>query len=183
MIPIVQKENPLLRKSAAEVPLEHIKTKKVRVILEQMREALKSQEDGVAIAAPQIGQSFRIFLVSRSILGTKTKPAEKDLICINPKITKLSKKKVPMEEGCLSVRWLYGSVARSDKATVRAYDESGKAFTRGASGVLAQVFQHECDHLNGVLFIDKATNLHEIPPPHKRGAGTEARIKKEEQAL
>jgi len=70
--------------------------------------------------------------------------------------------------GCLkvvfSVRWLYGLTFRSKKATITAYDENGKKFTRGASGLLAQIFQHETDHLNGILFIDHAKNIKEELP-------------------
>ena len=72
-----------------------------------------------------------------------------------------------MEEGCLSVRWLYGKVRRSEKATIRAYDEHGKRFTLGASGLIAQAFQHETDHLEGVLFVDKADHLEDVPPHHE----------------
>ena len=69
-----------------------------------------------------------------------------------------------MEEGCLSVRWKYGKVMRSEKATITAYDENGKKFSRGATGLIAQIFQHETDHLDGVLFIDKADNIVDLPP-------------------
>src|SRR3990167_7584579 len=89
---------------------------------------------------------------------------KKDLVFINPEIIKLSKKKYWAPEGCLSVRWLYGKVFRADKATVRAYNENGERFTRGASGLLAQIFQHEIDHLNGILFIDTAKDLEELNP-------------------
>ena len=67
-------------------------------------------------------------------------------------------------EGCLSVRWLYGKVSRATRASVRAYDEHGEPFTRGASGLLAEIFQHEVDHLDGILFIDKARDIRDIPP-------------------
>ena len=70
-----------------------------------------------------------------------------------------------MEEGCLSVRDIYGKVKRYQKATISAYDENGKKFTMGGSGLLAQVFQHECDHLEGVLFIDKAISIEKLPGP------------------
>ena len=71
-----------------------------------------------------------------------------------------------MHEGCLSVRPLWGEVERSTNATVEAYDETGKKFTRGAGGLLAHIFQHETDHLDGVLFIDRARNVApgEVPP-------------------
>lgn len=136
-----------------------------------MKEALRSQNDGVAIAAPQIGESWRIFVVSgrifkRNIDEEKTEDEVEypDLVFVNPTINNLSKKAHYVEEGCLSIRWLYGKVKRSDKTTVRAYDENGKLFTRGASGLMAQIFQHEVDHLDGILFTDKAKEVREIPP-------------------
>ena len=67
-----------------------------------------------------------------------------------------------MEEGCLSVRWLYGKVKRSVRVTLSAQDDTGKKIERGASGLLAQIFQHEVDHLDGVLFIDKASDVWEM---------------------
>ena len=173
---IVQKNNPVLRQKAKEVPQKEIASGKIKVILRQMRQALDGEKDGVAIAAPQIEAPFRIFIISRKVLGTKEKPAAKDLVFVNPVITKLSKEKESLEEGCLSVRWLYGIVRRAHKATVRAYDEQGKVFTRGASGLIAQIFQHEIDHLDGILFIDKAKNLRELPP-QTRSTNTEVRSK------
>ena len=176
MIKIVQKEDKILRQSVKEVPLKEIPSDKIKKIIANMRKALFSQEDGVAIAAPQIGATIRIFIVSAKIFNQNSKKSgpenqkgysskkHLDLVFINPKIIKISKKKNFMLEGCLSVRWLYGEVKRSSNVTIEAYDETGKKFTRGAGGLLAQIFQHEIDHLNGVLFIDKAKNLVEIKP-------------------
>jgi len=142
-----------------------------------MKTALDSQQDGIAIAAPQIGESVRIFIVSEKVFdlseSVEARQEQQEslnpekyqkLVFINPTITRLSRTKEFMEEGCLSVRWLYGKVKRSTKATVRAYDEKGELFERGASGILAQVFQHEIDHLDGVLFIDKAIDVTEMNP-------------------
>lgn len=174
MVPILDREHPVLRKIAAEVPLEDIGSSKLTSIINRMKEALASQEDGVAIAAPQIGESVRIFVVSGKAphRDTKKKTAEEkaapkkvgDTVYINPVITKLSKDKKPVPEGCLSVRYFYGNVMRSTRATVEAYNERGEKITRGASGLLAQIFQHEVDHLDGILFIDKATDLEDAPP-------------------
>ena len=172
---IVQKEEKVLREKVKEVPLSEINSPKIQRILKEMSDSLKSQSDGVAIAAPQIGYSLQIFVVSGKIFHKdfayheefeKVPESEipKDLVFINPVISKLSKEKDWVPEGCLSVRWLYGETHRSKKATVTAYDENGKKFTRGASGLLAQIFQHETDHLKGVLFIDKAKNLKEELP-------------------
>jgi peptide deformylase len=169
MVKILQKNEKVLREVAAPVALDEIGTKRLTSIIEDMQEGLLSQEDAVAIAAPQIGVSLRIFVVSKRIFAMEnddTENTEKydDKVFINPEITKLSKEKSSMEEGCLSVRYLYGKVKRSKKASIRALDELGKPFTMGASGILAQIFQHEVDHLDGILFIDKAVNLEEIPP-------------------
>ncbi len=169
MVTILQKEESFLRRIAEEIPIEDIKTPKIAKILKDMKKALDSQEDGVAIAAPQIGKSARIFVVSGKILATlqgkKTSP-EKDLVFINPHITRISKEKKETEEGCLSVRYLYGKVKRAVKASVIAYDEDGVEFKHDGHGLLAQIFQHEIDHLNGILFTDKAKNVTEIIPEH-----------------
>ncbi len=173
IIDIIQKGEPVLRQIAEKVPVADIKTAKIQKILKDMSIALEFQDDGVAIAAPQIAIPLRIFVVSKKVeimlKGLEEAPEVekvkiKDAIYINPEIDKLSKKKQIMDEGCLSVRPIFGKVERSEKATVTAYDENGKKFTRGGSGLLAQIFQHEIDHLNGILFIDKATDLVEVLP-------------------
>jgi peptide deformylase len=159
---IVSEGNPVLRQKAEDVPLSEIKSIKVQKVIEDMRAALASQSDGVGLAAPQIAVPLRIFIVSKRIFGDDV---TKDAIFINPTITKYSKEKKWMEgEGCLSVRWVYGKVQRSTKVTIRAYDEEGRIFERGAGGLLAHIFQHEVDHLDGILFIDKAKDLEEADP-------------------
>lgn len=163
---IVQNGHPVLRKRAKEVPVHAIPTREIGKTLKDMSEALAAQEDGVAIAAPQIGVSLRIFVVSGKVFDREAlKDGEDpDRVFVNPVITKMSRKKAELEEGCLSVRWLYGKIKRSEKVSLTAYDETGKKFSYSASGLLAQIFQHETDHLNGILFIDSATDLHEFTP-------------------
>ncbi len=184
---ILQKKSKVLHQVAKEVPVSEIKSVKIKKVLKEMSEALASQDDGVAIAAPQIGYSLRIFVVAGKVLeagfperrpenkpplagGSQDAPPSqgerkpRDMVFINPKISKLSKDREWLPEGCLSVRPLYGKTFRSKKATVTAYDENGKKFERGASGLLAQIFQHETDHLNGILFIDHAKEIGEEIP-------------------
>lgn len=162
-IKILQRDEKILRGKARIIPIKDIGSKKIADIIKGMSQALHAEEDGVAIAAPQIGESLRLFIVDSNILVAKKKLGT-DLVFINPEIMKTSKEKKKVEEGCLSIRWLYGQVKRSEKVTIRAFDEKGKQFERGASGLLAQIFQHEVDHLDGILFIDKAENVQEIPP-------------------
>lgn len=159
MIEIVQNGNKVLRQIAKEVTEKEFGSTKLAQILEDMRKALDSQDDGVALAAPQIGVSKRIFIVSPKVFRDKDISKKLPLIYINPVITKISKDKKKMDEGCLSVRPLYGIVKRASRATVEAQDEKGESFSVAASGLIAQIFQHETDHLDGVLFIDKATNV------------------------
>lgn len=177
MANIVQKDSASLREKSVEIQKSLITSPRIKKIVTQMKRALDSQADGVAIAAPQIGENVRIFAVSKKVFDLSDGAHERreeqknleekqygHLVFINPKLTKLSREKQMLEEGCLSVRWLYGKVKRSVKASIRSYDEHGKVFERGASGLLAQVFQHEMDHLEGILFIDKAIDIREIHP-------------------
>lgn len=161
---IVQEPAPVLRAIAAPVPLSDIGSKQLEAIVEDMKRALAGEDDGVAIAAPQIGVSLRIFVVAQRISKRFQKDLNDDMVFINPEITRLGKKKEPLSEGCLSVRWKYGTVKRSLTATVRALNMQGNEFVMSASGLLAQIFQHEIDHLNGTLFIDKATDVQDMPP-------------------
>lgn len=178
MVTILQRNAPVLHERAEPVNPKDFGSPRLKKIIAQMRAAMEKEEDGVAIAAPQIGVPLRIFIVSHRAFEFADQEAptsetpddapegprgkHQDLVFINPVIQKLSRKKNWSPEGCLSVRWLYGEVSRAEKATVRAYDEHGKSFTRGASGLLAQIFQHETDHLDGHLFIDKARNVEKI---------------------
>jgi len=189
---ITQEGAPVLRAKALPVKITDISGKEIQRVLRNMSAELAQHDDGVAIAAPQIGESLRIFVVSRRVfaLDKDGKLPEdgspealdmpkKDLVCINPKIVRSSKKRRLVPEGCLSVRWKYGETLRAEKTAIEAYDEKGKKFTRGGSGLLAQIFQHEIDHLDGILFIDHARNIEQIlpeeltqeeePSPRKRG--------------
>ena len=196
-VKILQKEEGVLREIARDLLPEEIQSPRIQEVVKDMKEALESQDDGVAIAALQIGESLRIFIVSRKVeeiieeskrnkknisLAKRTNEqlpeeivSKEDIIFINPVIKKISKERKTVEEGCLSVRYLYGQVKRSTKATVEALDEKGRKFTRGGTGLMAQIFQHEMDHLDGVLFIDKAQNVEEIFPEHLKKLKSDAK--------
>jgi peptide deformylase len=169
MVPIVQEPDPVLRSVAAPVKPEDIQSAKIQKVIADMISALESQADGVAIAAPQIGVSLRIFVVGGAAFarGKKSTNGEKlpYHVFINPEFSHLSKSKKWMDgEGCLSVRWQYGQTERHIRVTLTALNELGEAVTVEARGLVAHIFQHEMDHLNGVLFIDHARNLHEAHP-------------------
>ncbi len=147
---------------AKEVPKEMFGTPELTTILKRMSAALRVAKNGVAIAAPQIGEPWRIFLVSGFVItGNPRNDDDPDKVFINPSMVRQSKERVAYEgEGCLSVVGMYGTTQRSMRAMVRAQDEAGKKFIRGGSDLLAAIFQHELDHLEGTLFVDHATDLH-----------------------
>lgn len=179
-VPIVQQDSPVLRQIARKVEDKEFGSPALTDTIKRMNAALDSQDDGVAIAAPQIGESIRMFIVSKKafafeieektdekkVTRNENKLLAKNKVFINPQITRQSKETQEMEEGCLSVRFLYGSVKRKTKVTVEAYDETGKKFTYHGSKLVAEIFQHEIDHLDGILFIDKATDVRELLPEH-----------------
>ena len=167
---VVQIGEKVLRTVAQEIPLEEIRGDKIQSILKAMKEALDTEPDGAALAAPQIGVPLRIFILSKRVF-TAHSDSEKgiakecsNLVYINPVIQKRSRTKRAMDEGCLSVRGKYGTIVRSTNITIEAYDEHGVKFSRGAGGLMAQAFQHETDHLNGTLFIDNAKDVWEVEP-------------------
>ena len=103
--------------------------------------------NGVGLACPQIGKNIRMFVAM----------ADDDVqrVFINPQIIATSDDSVPYEEGCLSVPQVYENIMRPSKVTVQAQDQNGKKFTLEAEGLLARIIQHETDHLDGVIFIDR----------------------------
>jgi len=163
MATLVPQSHPALHAIAEEVPLEDITTPAIQKVIKNMRAALRSYRaegfTGVAIAAPQIGVSLRMFLVEDMSEEQTEEPRIPALVAINPTLVKVSRKRALSSEGCLSVPDCYGHVERSTNATLRAYDEHGVEYERGAGGLLAQIFQHEVDHLDGILFTDRAEEI------------------------
>lgn len=166
--PIVQEGDPVLRAVAAAVPKKDIGSPALKKIIKKMHAALAPEKYGVAIAAPQVGESVRAFVVAGRVFKDEveegeedTSPAPPNRVYINPEITRASRKKIEESEGCLSVRSIYGTVLRHERVTLSYTDEQGRAQTQNATGLLGHIFQHEVDHLNGILFIDKARDMHE----------------------
>lgn len=140
---IIKYPNEILRRKAQEI--ENILDAKIQNLIPEMIKTM-IENKGIGLAAPQIGKSIRLI-----VINTKDKP----LILLNPKILWFSRKKEIGEEGCLSLPGIYGPVSRSFKIKIEGQDKSGKNIKFKAKGLLARVLQHEVDHLNGVLIIDK----------------------------
>jgi len=135
--------NPLLREKS--LPVEQV-TDEIRQLAEDMF-VLMEQENGVGLAAPQIGKLIRMFVL--------TADDEVKRVFINPQIIKTSTETCEYEEGCLSIPQMYETIVRPEKVTVQALNEQGKVFTLEAEGLLARIIQHEYDHLDGILYIDR----------------------------
>jgi peptide deformylase len=142
MLSIITIGEPLLAKTSALVPDIDAD---VRRLVEQMFETMGTR--GVGLAAVQVGAPVRLF-VTRA-------PHDKPRVFINPDILETSMEEETLEEGCLSVPGLYTDIVRPASVRVQAWNEKGRPFTLSAGGILARVIQHELDHLNGILFVDR----------------------------
>lgn len=114
---------------------------------------------GVGLAGPQVNEAISVCVISKEAAPGILK---NDLVLINPVWTKLSKKEVVDTEGCLSIPNIYGDVVRYKKIKVNALDINGEALSFDAQDFFARVIQHEVDHLHGVLFVEKATNMYRV---------------------
>ncbi len=143
---ITGEKNPILRQKSKEV--EHF-TKEVYDLIEQMKQIV-IKENALGLAAVQIGIPKRIIVCRVN---------DEFKVFINPEIKAFSKQKDCLEEGCLSLPNIYGEVERPKTITLLAKNEEGKKIKLKVFGLLSRIIQHEIDHLNGILFIDKAKKI------------------------
>lgn len=148
-----------LRKKVPVLDLRAESKKELKNTVKEMRIAMK-KANGIGLSANQVGVSKRLFVAEAP------KNDKGDFYpfyaIINPVLTKISEETSIMEEGCLSIPEIYGAVERPEKIILEGLDVNGKKIKIRAWGLLARVFQHELDHLDGILFIDKATNVHRV---------------------
>jgi len=149
-----KKEEKFLRKKTVEFDFKKFTKKEVVALVARMRRIMHVA-NGIGLSANQIGLPFRVFVaeVPDGNGGTKF------YAVFNPKLEKASEETVGYEEGCLSVPGTWGDVERPAQVTVGGFDKNGKPAKIKAWGLLARVFQHEMDHLNGKLFIDRTKKL------------------------
>jgi len=159
---IVYLPNPILRKKAKSVTKFD---KDLQTLIDDMFETMR-EAPGVGLAAPQINLPMQLAVIEyaegeddEDRPEDAPPPEKKMFVIINPEITKVSDEKVLGIEGCLSIPGLVGEVERHHAIEVKALNRHGNPFKFKAEGWLARIFQHEIDHLNGVLFTDKATQV------------------------
>lgn len=141
---IITYPNEILKKKAKKIkdPLDA----EIQKLIKKMIETLQTAE-GAGLAAPQIGKSIRLCIIRYE---------EVTRVLINPQITSYSKAAILREEGCLSFPGKFIPIKRAEKIKVRYTDEKENKIKTKAEGILARIIQHEVDHLNGVLFIERA---------------------------
>ena len=152
VLEITKEPTKILRERAKEVAQKEMTSPEMKKLVDDMKETMFAA-NGIGIAAPQVAKGIRLIIV----LGQ-----EGPITVFNPEIIKKSLRGVDSEEGCLSVPKKYGAVKRCRTLTVRGFNEHGEKFTAKTDGMTAIIFQHEIDHLNGTLFIDKAKKVHTV---------------------
>lgn len=150
-----KKDEKFLRKKTAPFDFKKFTRKEVNDLITRMRRSMH-EANGIGLSANQIGLEFSVFVaeVPDAQGGTKF------YAVFNPKLEKASKETIAFEEGCLSVPGQWGEVTRAETIVVSGENKMGKKVKVKAWGLLSRVFQHEIDHLNGKLFIDRATKLY-----------------------
>ncbi|HCX45322.1 TPA: peptide deformylase [Patescibacteria group bacterium] len=143
-------EEKILRKKIAAFDFDKYTKKEIRELIKKMRTTMR-RADGVGLSANQVGLNEKMFVAEVD---------HKFYAIFNPKIIKKSDEKSEMEEGCLSVPDKFGTVIRADKVWLEGQNADGKKLKIKARGFLARVFQHELDHLEGKLFIDKSKDIY-----------------------
>ncbi|WKZ24478.1 MAG: peptide deformylase [Patescibacteria group bacterium] len=149
ILALVIHPNDILRAVSGAVPIEAIKN--YRQLVLDMKETMIARR-GIGLAAPQVGQNIRLIIV-------QTKDGPQALF--NPEIKDSSEDQEWGEEGCLSIPGVFGDVERHKKIQCEYFNEFAEPKKLEAEGLMARVIQHEIDHLNGILFIDKGKNIHQ----------------------
>jgi peptide deformylase len=153
LLPIAKLGNPVLRQLAQPVDLAEIRGQAMQRFIDDMLETMVDAE-GIGLAAPQVSRSQRIVVMECGGEGGFPRT-----VLINPEIVYYGPRQVEMWEGCLSVDGLRGKVTRPSMVRVRAFDRLGAPLEFDATGLYAVCIQHEVDHLNGKMFLDRMTDL------------------------
>ena len=169
-----KQEFVFLRRKTKRFEFETHTAKEIDELIQRMKRAMRAAR-GVGLSANQIGVDTQVFVAE--VPGANQEL--KFYAVFNPVIEKISEEKEVNEEGCLSIPKKYGDVPRATNLVLRGFDKRGKLIKIKAWGLLARVFQHETDHLNGKLFIDRATQTYEVAAS-ERLQKREIRISKSE---
>ncbi len=146
-----KKDEKFLREKTQDFDFSKHTPSEVTILISHMRKMMR-QAKGIGLSANQIGLPWRVFVAEIGDVSGGVK----FYAVFNPRIERTGKESIAFEEGCLSVPKLYGPVERPKEVVIKCLNKQGKPLKIKAWGMLARVFQHEIDHLDGKLFIDKA---------------------------
>ncbi len=163
MLTIVTVPDKILETPTRALTLAEINAPEIQGLIDEMIPKMYESE-GIGLAAPQVNHSIRVCIIGKEAIKMDRKATlpHEDLVLINPTWVKTSRKTNNDQEGCLSIPGLYGTVKRHSAIHVEALDRHGNTLSFEARNFFARVIQHEVDHLDGILFTTKATNLKEI---------------------
>ncbi len=153
-----KKDEKFLKTKTVDFDFNKFTKKEINDLLSKMRKTMRAAK-GIGLSANQIGLALKVFVA-------EVPTAQGDMkfyAVFNPRIEKTAGEKLLLEEGCLSVPGKYGHVERFERIILTGHDKNGKSLKIKAWGLLAHVFQHEVDHLNGIVFISKAKDIHDAP--------------------
>ena len=150
--------HPVLRQRAAEIPPTQMQSPQMQRLIDDMIETMIDYE-GIGLAAPQVFEPLRLIVLGNPEADPHDEAAIPLIVLFNPQFATLSPEQLDGWEGCLSIPQLRGVVPRAAAVEVRGYDREGRAVELEAEGLFARVLQHEIDHLDGVLFLDRMDDL------------------------
>jgi peptide deformylase len=153
--------HPVVRSAARPVPLEAIRSSEVQRLIDDMIETMH-EYDGVGLAAPQVHVSLRLAVIEVPASDERSRDAVPLTVLVNPILTPLGEDRDPGWEGCLSIPDLRGLVPRHRKLRLETHDREGHLRTCEAEGFFARVIQHECDHLDGQVYLDRMAGLRSL---------------------
>jgi peptide deformylase len=172
--------HPVVRADARLVPVSKIDSPEIQRLIADMEETMH-EYDGVGLAAPQVHVGLRLAVIEVSASDERAHDAVPFTVLVNPVVTPLGEAKLLGFEGCLSIPDLRGQVSRHESVRLEAFDRKGRPYAIEAKGFFARVIQHECDHLDGRVYLDRMTDLRTLafireferfvePPPDEDGA-------------
>jgi len=153
--------HPVVRAAASPVPAGDFSSAGFQRLVDEMVVTMHEYE-GVGLAAPQVHVSLRVAVIEVPASDERSQAAVPLTVLVNPVVTPLGDGRVPGWEGCLSIPGLRGIVPRFERVRLEALDRDGRPYTAEASGFFARVIQHECDHLDGKVYLDRMDDMRSL---------------------
>jgi peptide deformylase len=153
--------HPVVRRTARDLTRDELRSPELQRLIDDMEETMH-EYDGVGLAAPQVHVGLRLAVIEVPASDERAREGVPFTVLINPRLTPLGEEMLPGWEGCLSIPELRGIVPRLARLRLDALDRRGKPFSVEAGGFFARVIQHECDHLDGHVYLDRMADMRSL---------------------